>query len=87
MAEAANAPQVGQPPAPAASESADSPAVTTLLAALEAQPGFAERLDDAARAHVREQLARLLTASAALAAQPLANGDEPDFVFSAHRGG
>ena len=68
------------PPAPAA-----PPAVDHLLAALEAQ--FGERLDEAGRARVREGLERMVAGGAALSAVPLANGDEPDFVFRAYRGG
>ena len=52
-----------------------------MLATIETQ--FGERLDKAGKARVREQLEGLAKASAALAAYPLANADEPDFVFSA----
>ena len=71
----------GQPPPAPASP----PAVDHFLAALEAQ--FGERLDEAGRARVREGLERMVAGGAALSAAPLANGDEPDFVFRAYRGG
>jgi len=49
------------------------------LAALRAE--FGDRLDDAGIARVREQLTAIAATSAALAAVPLANGDEPMAVF------
>ncbi len=49
------------------------------LAALRAE--FGDRLDDAGIVRVREQLAGITATSAALAAVPLANGDEPAAVF------
>ena len=74
----AQAGEQGQPATP-------PPAVDHFLAALEAQ--FGERLDEAGRARVREGLERMVAGGAALSAVPLANGDEPDFVFRAYRGG
>ncbi len=61
--------------------------IAHLLAIVEAQ--FGERLDEAGRARVREQLGRQVDGSAQLAAAAAAleNGDEPDFTFSPHREG
>lgn len=53
----------------------------SLLAALRAE--FGDRLDDEGLARIREQIARVVEASKALAAAPLANGDEPMSVFHA----
>jgi hypothetical protein len=68
-------------PRPPAEEQPEPPEVAPLLAVLEAQ--FGERFDDAARERARKQLTALLASAGALAAYPLANADEPDFVFSA----
>lgn len=61
--------------------------IAHLLAIVEAQ--FGERLDEAGRARVREQLGRQVDGSAQLAAAvaALENGDEPDFTFSPYREG
>lgn len=62
-----------------------SPAVDHWFALLEAQ--FGERLDDAGRARIREQLGRMAAGGAELSAHALANGEEPDFIFSPRREG
>jgi hypothetical protein len=48
---------------------------------------FGERLGEDERAQIRERLERQVGGAAALAAVPLANADEPDFVFSPCNGG
>ena len=65
--------QEGAPPAASA-------AVEATLATLVAE--FGERLGEDERAQIRERLERQAGGAAALAAEPLANADEPDFVFS-----
>lgn len=59
--------------------------VARLFAIIEAQ--FGARLDEAGRARVRERLGQQVDNSERLsaAAAKLANGDEPDFVFSPYR--
>lgn len=42
---------------------------------------FGDRFDAAAEEKLRGDLRRLVDAAEALRALPLANGDEPDFVF------
>lgn len=61
-----------------------SPMVDHWLAIVESQ--FGERLDDAGRARVREQLGRIAEGAAKLSARGLANAEEPDFVFGPYRG-
>lgn len=74
-----------QAPSPAAPE-AYADRAAGLFALIEAE--FGARLDEAGRARVRERIEQQRSAieqlSAASAA--LANGDEPDFVFSVYRG-
>jgi hypothetical protein len=60
------------------------PVAEQLMAAIEARYG--ERLDDKDREIVWAGIARNLTNTEALAAYPLANGDEPGSVFRAYRG-
>lgn len=60
------------------------PVAEQLMAAIEARYG--ERLDDKDREIVRAGIARNLANAEALAAYPLANGDEPGSVFRAYRG-
>lgn len=45
----------------------------------------AHRLDDEQREKLRDAARRLIRMTAALAAFPLRNGDEPDSVFRAYR--
>lgn len=63
---------------------APDPAIEALMTAVEA--GFGECLDEAARAQIRRECEGIVANGRALSAQPLANGDEPDFVFAAGRG-
>jgi hypothetical protein len=58
--------------------------VEQLMAVVEARCG--ERMDDKDREIVRSGIERNLTNTAALAAYPLANGDEPGSVFRAYQG-
>lgn len=58
--------------------------VEQLVAVVEARHG--ERMDDADREIVRAGIERNLANTAALAAFPLVNGDEPGSVFRAYRG-
>jgi hypothetical protein len=46
---------------------------------------YGDRFDAAAEQKIRNDIGRLVDAAAALRQLPLANGDEPDFVFSAVR--
>jgi hypothetical protein len=46
---------------------------------------YGDRFDAAAEQKIRDDIGRLVDAAAALRQLPLANGDEPDFVFSAVR--
>lgn len=55
------------------------------MAATEAE--FGDRLDDEGRANVRRQIERIVANSRELSAYRLANEQEPDFVFTAHREG
>ena len=71
-------------PQPQAEEQPEPPEVAPLLAVLAAQ--FGERFDDAAQERARNQFVATLASAAAVAAYPLANADEPDFVFSAFPG-
>lgn len=64
---------------------ADEATVAGWMAALEAQ--FGDRLDDAARATIREQLVQMAANSRALSDYLLANAQEPAFVFTARREG
>jgi plasmid stability protein len=61
-----------------------NPVVEQLIAVVEARHG--ERMDDKDREIVRNGIERNLTNTAALAAYPLVNGDEPGSVFRAYRG-
>ncbi len=61
-----------------------NPVAEQLRATVEARYG--ERLDDKDRAIIRAGIARNLANTEALAAYPLANGDEPGSVFRAYRG-
>lgn len=61
-----------------------NPAVEQLMAVVEGQHGG--RMDDKDREIVRAAIERNLTNTAALAAYPLVNGDEPGSVFRAYRG-
>ena len=72
--------QEGVPTAPGGSAT-----VEAMLAAIVAE--FGERLGEDERAQIRERLERQVGGAAALAAVPLANADEPDFVFSPYSGG
>ena len=71
-----------------ATDSADAQATNDaalaeqLMAALEAQ--FGDRLDDAARAQVRQQVAGIVANSRVLATYPLGSDVEPAFVFAPH---
>ena len=67
-----------------AEEQPEPAEVTPLLAVLAAQ--FGDRFDDAAQERARKQFAAVLASAGAVAAYPLANADEPDFVFSAFPG-
>ena len=69
-----------QEPQPQAEEQPSPPEVAPLLAVLEAQ--FGEQLGDEGRERARKQLGTMLTSMAAVAAYPLANADEPGFVFN-----
>ena len=60
----------------------DAALAEQLMAALEAQ--FGDRLDDAARAQVRQQVAGIVANSRALATYPLASEVEPAFLFAPH---
>ena len=46
---------------------------------------YGDRFDAAAEQKIRNDIGRLVDAAEALRQLPLANGDEPDFVFSAVR--
>lgn len=46
---------------------------------------FGDRFDAAAEEKIRNDLGRLVDAADALRSVPLANGDEPDFIFHATR--
>jgi len=46
---------------------------------------YGDRFDAAAEQKIRNDIWRLVDAAEALRQLPLANGDEPDFVFSAVR--
>jgi len=70
--------QEGVPPAASAT-------VEATLAALVAE--FGARFGEDERVQIRERLERQAGVAAALAAVPLANADEPDFVFSPYSGG
>ena len=72
--------QEGAPPAPGSSA-----VVEATLAAIVAE--FGARFGEDERAQIRERLERQAGVAAALAAVPLANADEPDFVFSPYSGG
>jgi hypothetical protein len=61
-----------------------NPVVEQLIAVVEARYG--ERMDDTDREIVRNGIERNLTNTAALAAYPLVNGDEPGSVFRAYWG-
>lgn len=61
-----------------------NPVVEQLMAVVEARHG--ERMDGNDREVVRNGIERNLTNTAALAAYPLVNGDEPGSVFRAYRG-
>lgn len=61
----------------------DAATADHLMAALEAQ--FGERLDDAARAQIRQQFAGIVAQGRALADYPPDPATEPDFVFTAPR--
>ena len=67
-----------------AEEQPETPEVAPLLAVLAAQ--FGDRFDDAAQERARKQFAPMLASAGVVAAYPLANADEPDFVFSAFPG-
>ena len=71
-------------PQPQVEEQPEPPEVEPLLAVLAAQ--FGDRFDDAVRERARKQFAAMLASAARVAAYPLANADEPDFVFSAFPG-
>jgi hypothetical protein len=58
--------------------------VEQLMAVVEVRHG--ERMDDTDREIVRAGIERNLTNTAALAAYPLVNGDEPGSVFRAYQG-
>lgn len=72
-----------QPQAPA---SADAGRAAGLFALIEVE--FGARLDETGRVRVRERIEQQLSTAEQLAAaaETLANGDEPDFVFSVYRG-
>jgi hypothetical protein len=63
-----------------AQAASDDALAEQLMAALEAQ--FGERLDDASRAQVRQQVAGIVANSRALATYPLRSDVEPAFVFA-----
>jgi len=46
---------------------------------------YGDRFDAAAEQKIRNDIGRLVDAAEALRQLPVANGDEPDFVFSATR--
>ena len=46
---------------------------------------YGDRLDAAGEAKVRDEIAEMVKAAAALRACRLTNADEPDFVFRAYR--
>ena len=62
------------------SQAADAAKTERLMAAVEAE--FGDRLDDAAREHIRRQCARIVTQGNALAAYPLPAATEPMLVFN-----
>ncbi len=66
------------------SKARNDPVVEQLMAVVEAQHG--ERMDDADREIVRKGIERNLTNTAALAAYPLVNGDEPGSSSAPIRG-
>jgi hypothetical protein len=63
----------------------DSATVNHLMASLESQ--FGDRLDDAAREHIRQQFVSMVAQSRTLATYPLRPDVEPVFVFTARREG
>jgi hypothetical protein len=73
------------PDTPDPQAAADAATVDHLMAALEAQ--FSDRLDDAAREHIRQQFVGMVAQGRALAAYPLSSSVEPTFVFTARREG
>ena len=75
---------MAQQPAPH-EQAADEATIQGWMTALEGQ--FGDRLDDTARASIREQFAQMVANSRALAAYTLANAQEPAFVFTALREG
>ena len=63
----------------------DAATVDHLMATLEAQ--FSDRLDDAAREHIRQQFVGMVAQCRALATYPVGPDVEPTFVFTARREG
>jgi hypothetical protein len=63
----------------------DAATVDHLMATLESQ--FGDRLDEAAREHIRQQFVGMITQSRTIATYPLRSDVEPVFVFSARREG
>ncbi len=73
------------PDTPDPQAAADAATADHLMAALEAQ--FGERLDDAAREHIRQQFIGMVAQGRTLATYPLDSAVEPTFVFTARREG
>lgn len=71
------------PPDPHAAT--DAATVDHLMANLEAQ--FGDRLDDAAREHIRQQFVGMVAQGRALTTYPLRSEVEPVFVFTARQEG
>jgi hypothetical protein len=73
------------PDTPDPQAATDAAIVDHLMSALEAQ--FSDRLDDAAREHIRQQFGGMVAQGRALATYPLRPDGEPIFVFTARREG
>lgn len=73
------------PTSPDPHAATDAATVDHMMANLEAQ--FGDRLDAAAREHIRQQFAGMVAQSRALATYPLRPEAEPVFVFTARQEG
>ena len=73
------------PNTPDPQAAADATSVDHLMSALEAQ--FGDRLDAAAREHIRQQFVGMVAQSRSLTTYPLGLEVEPTFVFTARREG
>jgi hypothetical protein len=73
------------PNEPAATESAEPAPERVAAGVAVVEAALAWQLDDAGRAAVRERVGLFQVIHDALRGFPLANADEPDFVFRAYR--